>query len=173
MARPILRLKAKIEALHFRGQLSNLVEYDWDNFHINIAKPACKIRFSSGAEIALSKWRGPKRTRTYPLAKVYNTYSHSGKTITVIPIIKDEGGDTNLDRINYTTLSWMNSMNIYIILAWYSEAKEKDGKRLTNQKLEVSHVRKKLNKFSVARWMPAVGIDNTLGGISSLFTIEP
>jgi hypothetical protein len=104
--------------------------------------------FSDGTAIALSRWRGPKRTRTYPLASVYETYSfRSGKIITVIPIIKDEGADTNLDRVNFITLSWMSLMNVYIILAWYVSAKKKSRTRITEQKLEGEHVRSKIEEI--------------------------
>ncbi|MDW8106684.1 MAG: hypothetical protein RMK45_04290 [Armatimonadota bacterium] len=91
MSRPVVRLQGAIQSLHFRGQPANLPTYNWDGFDINTARSACKVRLPNGTEIALSKWTGPKRTRTYPLARVYDTYSHGGKIITVIPIIKDEG----------------------------------------------------------------------------------
>lgn len=43
----------------------------------------------------------------------------------IIPIIKDEGAGTqNNDRINFITFSWMNLLNIYIILVLNREADE-------------------------------------------------
>jgi hypothetical protein len=143
-----LVLRGKIENLCFRGQESELPVYPWDTFDINSVKPACKVVFPDGTAIALSRWKGPKRTRTYPLASVYETYSfRSGKIITVIPIIKDEGADTNLDRVNFITLSWMSLMNVYIVLAWYASAKKKTDSRITDQKLEGSHVRAKIEEI--------------------------
>ncbi|MFN3360990.1 MAG: hypothetical protein ACK421_06155 [Pseudanabaenaceae cyanobacterium] len=138
MTRPIVYLQGEIQDLHFRGQPANLVVYDWADFNINTVKPACRVRVAAGAEIALSKWTGPKRSRTY---------SHSGKIITVIPIIKDEGADTNCDRVNFITLSWMNLMNVYIILAWYSDAAKKSQNRLTQQKLENDYVCQKITEI--------------------------
>jgi len=143
-----LVLRGRIENLCFRGQESELPVYPWDTFDINSVKPACKVVFPDDTVIALSRWRGPKRTRTYPLASVYDTYSfRSGKIITVIPVIKDEGADTNLDRVNFITLSWMNLMNVYIVLAWYASAKKKTDSRITDQKLEGSHVRAKIEEI--------------------------
>jgi hypothetical protein len=143
-----LVLRGKIVNLRFRGQEGELPVYSWENFDINSVKPACKVVFSDGTAIALSRWRGPKRTRTYPLASVYETYSfRSGKIITVIPIVKDEGKDTNLDRVNFITLSWMSLMNVYIILAWYVSAKKKSRTRITEQKLEGEHVRSKIEEI--------------------------
>jgi hypothetical protein len=143
-----LVLQGKIEDLRFRGQESELPVYSWEEFDINFVKPACKVVFPDGTAIALSRWKGPKRTRTYPLASVYETYSfRSGKIITVIPIVKDEGKDTNLDRVNFITLSWMSLMNVYIILAWYVSAKKKSHTRITEQKLEGEHVRSKIEEI--------------------------
>ncbi|GBC92213.1 hypothetical protein HRbin15_00678 [bacterium HR15] len=152
MRRPIIRLRGCIQSLSFRGQPVELTTYDWERFDINTASRACKVRLPSGTEIALSKWTGPKRTRTYPLAKVYDTYSHGGKIVTVIPIIKDEGkgerrNDTNLDRLNFITLSWMNLMNIYVVLAWYCDAKKKDRYRITDQILDNSYVRQMIEQI--------------------------
>jgi hypothetical protein len=143
-----LVLRGKIEDLRFYGQEGELPVYSWEDFDINSVKPACKVVFPDGTAIALSRWKGPKRTRTYPLASVYETYSfRSGKIITVIPIIKDEGADTNLDRVNFITLSWMSLMNVYIVLAWYASAKKKTDSRITDQKLEGSHVRAKIEEI--------------------------
>lgn len=152
MSRPVVRLQGAIQSLHFRGQPADLPTYNWDEFDINAARSACKVRLPNGTEIALSKWTGPKRTRTYPLARVYDTYSHGGKIITVIPIIKDEGkgerqNDTNLDRVNFITLSWMSLMNVYVILAWYSDASKKDNYRITHQRLENAYVRQKIEEI--------------------------
>ncbi|MFN4032609.1 MAG: hypothetical protein ACK4ME_03155 [Fimbriimonadales bacterium] len=153
MARRVVRLQGSIQSLCFRGQPAALATYDLSDFDINKAYPACKLRLDNSAEIALSKWTGPKRTRTYPLAKVYDTYSHCGKVVTVIPILKDEGvgerkNDTNLDRINFVTFSWMNLMGVYIILAWYSDATRKDDYRITNQKFDNDYVREKIREIA-------------------------
>ncbi len=144
----LIVLQGKIQCLSFHGQPSELPVYRWEEFDINSAKPACKVEFSDGTTIALSRWTGPKRTRTYPLASIYDTYSfRSGKIITVIPVVKDEGKDTNLDRVNFITLSWMSLMNIYIILAWYVSAKKKTDYRITDQKLESNHVKAKIGEI--------------------------
>lgn len=153
MARPVVRSQGSIQSLRFNGQPTQLPTYNWDEFNINTARPACKVRLANGTEIALSKWTGPKRTRTYPLAKVYDTYSHGGKVITVIPILKDEGkgerqNDTNLDRVNFITLSWMNLMGVYVILAWYCDADKKGDYRITRQRLDNDHVRQKIEQIA-------------------------
>lgn len=106
--------------------------------------------------MAISRWSTPKRTRTYPFARVYDTYSHNGKIVTVIPVIKDEGRgqrrcDTNNDRINFITLSWMNLMNVYVILAWYVDADKVDRYRVTNQRLQNAYIKQKLEEIAQYR----------------------
>lgn len=147
-----IHLKGFIQSLAFRGQPVDLPQYDWKELDINRASPACKVKMPDGSLIALSRWSTPKRTRTYPLARVYDTYSHNGKIVTVIPIVKDEGkgqrrNDTNLDRVNFITLSWMNLMNVYVILAWYEQVEKVDDYRVTNQKFNNTYVRSQLEKI--------------------------
>ena len=109
---------------------------------------------TSGNNLAFSKWVSPKRTRSYPFARIYNTFHFNTKKVTIIPIIKDEGAGTqNNDRINFITFSWMNLLNIYIILAWYEDAERKPGTtdRITDQILDVESVREKLFEVSQYR----------------------
>ena len=69
-----------------------LSECDFDQFDINDAPSACIVR-DGKYTFALSKWVLPKRSRSYPFERVYNTLNHS-KKITVIPVVKDEGRRT-------------------------------------------------------------------------------
>jgi len=116
--------------LHFHGTIKNiqyraflteeLPAYDFAGFKINESGTFGKIIFDRG-EIAFSKWVSPKRTRSYPFERIYNTLN-SGTRLTVIPVLKDEGFDGDLDRIQYSTVSWMNLLNVYIVLAYYDKA---------------------------------------------------
>lgn len=126
--------------------------YDITQFDVNQAQAYGLINLgTSENNLAFSKWVSPKRTRSYPFARIYNTYHLNTKKVTIIPIIKDEGAGTqNNDRINFITFSWMNLLNIYIILAWYEDAERKTGAtdRITNQILNVESVREKLHEVS-------------------------
>lgn len=130
----------------------NFEIYDIAQFDVNKARSHGLIHLgTSENNLAFSKWVSPKRTRTYPFARVYNTYHLNTKKVAIIPIIKDEGAGTpNNDRINFITFSWMNLLNIYIILAWYEDAERKPGTtdRITNQILNVESVREKLVEVS-------------------------
>lgn len=152
----ILKIKGCIRNLEFRGQACELPCYDFDSFDINRAKPAGLICFGSEGCVAYSKWTGPKRTRTYPFAHIYDTYGFAGKIVTIIPVLKDEGrgerkNDTNLDRINYITYSWMNLSNVYIILAWYEHAQKQSDVRITNQRFNSQYIREQVQRIKYYR----------------------
>lgn len=116
-------------------------------FDVNKASPFGIVAYDDKGDeiIGYSKWVSPKRTRTYPFARIYNTY-HLPKKVTVIPVIKDEGIRGDLDRINFITFSWMNLMNVYIILAWYDEAvvHSRSAGKVTEQHFNAEYVRERL-----------------------------
>jgi hypothetical protein len=149
------------EILHFQGFIkdvsyqahlaSSLTTYEFHDFDINKAKSFGVINHPSG-QVAYSKWTSPKRTRTYPFARLYNTYN-AQKILTIIPVMKDEGLDGDLDKIQYSTISWMNLLNVYIVLAYYENAdknrspKQKDRNKLTSQKLNAESVQDQVKKI--------------------------
>ena len=66
---------------------------DISAFDINALPSKCLVNFD-GKLFALSKWVSPKRTRSYPYSRVYDTFDcGAGKVATIIPLIKDEGRD--------------------------------------------------------------------------------
>ncbi len=150
-------IKAKIEDLKYKPggliKAKNLQEYNLPKFNINEATASGIVEASKNNKLAFSKWITPKRTRSYPFARIYDTYSFGGKRITIIPVIKDEGlgvsrNKSNNDRINFITLSWMNLTNVYVILAWYSKAEKMSDYRITNQKFDVEYVKTKIKEIS-------------------------
>ena len=160
------------DVLHFTGFIKGITYQtflndtlkiiDLDNFNVNEAKLSGLIELkSSQTEIAYSKWVSPKRTRSYPFARIYNTYN-SCKAITIIPVIKDEGKDgdrlrcqalPDRDRIQYSTISWMNLLNVYIVLAYYETAEKSQKKgqenknKLTNQKFNNEFVKAQIQEI--------------------------
>lgn len=131
--------------------LSKLKIYALDNFDINQAKPFGIIALDSLQNIiAFSQWKSPKRTRTYPFARIYNTYHLNSKKVTIIPVIKDEGTGGDDDRINFITLSWMNLLNVYIILACYEQAEAVIGRtdKITKQKFNSEYINQKIKELS-------------------------
>ena len=128
------------------GKLVKTLEFD-----INQAS-AYGIIQADNTEVAYSKWVSPKRTRSYPFARIYNTYNAS-KILTIIPVFKDEGKDGDLDKLQYSTISWMNLLNIYIVLGYYEDAKKsyKEGQahknKLTNQQLNNGFVKSQIKEI--------------------------
>jgi hypothetical protein len=94
----ILEFTGFIRGVSYRTYLTQeLKEIHLDIFDTNKANTFGLIK-SPNTEIAYSQWVSPKRTRSYPFARIYNTYN-SSKVITIIPVIKDEGSDGDRDRI--------------------------------------------------------------------------
>jgi hypothetical protein len=145
------------EILKFDGVIRNvsydshirfkpLATFNNDEFNINNAAATGIIRFDEDTSIGYARWTSPKRTRTYPLARVYSVY-HVPKKVAIIPIIKDEGNQN--DRINYITYSWMNLSNVYIILAWNESASQHrfDNTRLSKQILNSAFINERLTEL--------------------------
>ncbi|MGF1539521.1 MAG: hypothetical protein ACFCU5_03570 [Pleurocapsa sp.] len=150
-----------MSVLHFTGFIKGVTYQTFlndkleaialDDFDINLVKPFGLIK-SSTTEVAYSKWVSPKRTRSYPFARIYNTYN-SSKVITIIPIIKDEGQDGDRDRMQYSTISWMNLLNVYIVLAYYETAEksykkgQENKNKLTSQKFNNEFVKSQIQEI--------------------------
>ena len=156
----VLQLKGIIHNIRHEALVrkSNPKRYAFESFDINRAASYGTIEFDEDTILGYSKWVSPKRTRSYPFARIYNTY-HLPKRITVIPIIKDEGSKGDNDRINFITLSWMNLMNVYVILAWYEAAKPHPGRdnKITRQQFDNAYVRQRIleikqNQKSALHW---------------------
>ena len=99
--------------------------------------------------IALSWWVSPKRTRSYPYARVYDTLNFEGKKITIIPIMKDEGKDGDRDFLQWDTISLMSLLGIYVIVGYYKSAeKSKNYKnKISNQKFDLQYIKKKIEEI--------------------------
>ena len=152
----VLNLAGYIRGITYQTFLEDKLEkINFDNFDVNQAKPFGLIKLRT-TEIAYSKWVSPKRTRSYPFARIYNTYN-SGKTITIIPVIKDEGKDGDRDRLQYSTISWMNLLNIYIVLAYYETAEksykkgQENKNKLTKQKFNNNFVKAQIKEILTYR----------------------
>ena len=122
----ILNLEGYIRGVTYQTFLHDTLKaMSLDDFEVNQAKAYGLIK-SASTEVAYSKWVSPKRTRSYPFARIYNTYNYN-KVVTIIPVVKDEGKDGDRDRIQYSTISLMNLLNVYIVLAYYETAEKSKG----------------------------------------------
>jgi len=100
-------------------------------------------------KIAVSWWVSPKRTRSYPYARVYDSLKFTGKKITIIPILKDEGKEGDRDFLQWDTVSLMSLLGIYVIISYYSEAipSSRYEKKITEQRYDLQHVKNELEKL--------------------------
>lgn len=112
-----------IEGIKYKSTLNcNLTEISIEDFNVNSARSSCLVSCGQN-RFAVSKWVSPKRTRSYPYERVYNTFSAS-KRITVIPIVKDEGAAGDRDFLQWDTISLMSLLDVYVILAYYETAEK-------------------------------------------------
>ncbi len=73
----ILYLKGFIRDATYTSYLNpeKFEEYDITQFDVNQAQASGLIDLeTSGNNLAFSKWVSPKRTRSYPFARIYNTF---------------------------------------------------------------------------------------------------
>lgn len=93
-----MNIVGKITGIKYTLFLSeDLKQIDFKNFDINEV-PTTYLLINKKTTLAVSKWVSPKRTRSYPFERVYNSLTTS-KKITVIPIVKDEGARGDRDFI--------------------------------------------------------------------------
>lgn len=138
-----------IAGIKYSQQLKcNLTVTPLKDFNVNSAKSSCVISFGQN-RLAISRWVSPKRTRSYPYERVYNTFSVS-KRITVIPLIKDEGAAGDRDFLQWDTVSLMSLLDVYVIPAYYETAEKHRSRadKITNQKFNNEFVLSKIREIS-------------------------
>jgi len=106
--------------------------------------PAVFILKNKHNRYAVSKWISPKRTRSYPFARVYDTLSYAKKT-TIIPLIKEEGSDGDRDFLQWDTIALMSLLDVYVIIAYYNYAQKVDHKnKITKQQFHNKYIQSKI-----------------------------
>jgi len=97
-------------------------------------------------KLAVSWWVSPKRTRSYPYARVYDSFCFGGKKVTIIPIMKDEGKKGDRDFLQWDTISLMSLLGIYVIMAYYVDAvpNKRFPNKITDQKFDTKYIRSEI-----------------------------
>ncbi len=143
-----MHITAKITGIKYDNVLTSRLEtFDFSDFNINKLPTSCLVN-SGNFSFGLSKWVSPKRTRSYPYERVYNTLGCS-KRITVIPIVKDEGKRGDRDFIQWDTVSLMSLLDVFVVFAYYKDAekhKSRDNK-ITNQIFDNELVKEKISEI--------------------------
>ena len=137
-----MEIKGIIKKVQYNVQLANTLDViEWANFDINEMPSACLVSDGNNT-FAISKWVSPKRTRSYPFERIYNTLNIAKKK-TVIPIVKDEGLAGDRDFIQWDTVSLMSLLDVYVIFAYYEKAESK-GNKIVNQKFDNEYIKSKI-----------------------------
>ena len=140
-----MQIKATITSISYEPLLSEQLQvFDLLEFDVNRVPTACIVK-SQHTTFALSRWVSPKRTRSYPYERVYNTLGIS-KKITVIPIIKDEGQSGDRDYLQWDTVSLMSLLDVFVIFAYYERA-DAAGLKITNQQFDNDYVVSKIREI--------------------------
>ncbi|HED07768.1 MAG TPA: hypothetical protein ENI57_06620 [Ignavibacteria bacterium] len=143
-----MNITAKITGIEYQVKLANELEvFEFSYFEINDLPASCIIK-NNNFSFGLSKWVSPKRTRSYPYERVYNTLGCS-KRITVIPIIKDEGKKGDRDFIQWDTISLMSLLDVFVVFAFYDKAEKHPTRenKITNQRFENILVKNKISEI--------------------------
>ena len=162
----------KITGIKYKILLyEDLKSVDIENFNINECPASCIVK-SGNNSFAVSKWVSPKRTRSYPYERVYNTLT-SSKKIAVIPIIKDEGAVGDRDFLQWDTVSLMSLLDVFVIFAYYEKAEinPRFESKITNQQFDNQYVISKIKDIeqyhsSALHW----NLNELNNNIESLFS---
>lgn len=133
---------------YFAKLIPDLPQYSFSKFNVNHSEGSFILKNGS-VNFFTSKWVSPKRTRSYPYARVYNTLS-GNKRITIIPLVKDEGANGDRDFIQWDTISLMSLLDVNVILGYYKTAEQSNssGKaKITNQQFDNSYIKRKIREL--------------------------
>lgn len=135
---------ANIKQINYKPTLcSKLKTYNFQELGTALSKKGSfLLRIDSTNQIAVSWWVSPKRTRSYPYARVYDTLAFSGKRVTIIPVIKEEGKEGDRDFLQWDTISLMTLLNVNVVIAYYADASKSDTyeHKITKQRFDLEHI---------------------------------
>lgn len=144
-----MNIFAKIIGIKYTPFLcKKLNNFSFNDLNIALSKEATFSLDINDSKFAVSQWISPKRTRTYPYARVYDSLNFT-KKITIIPIVKDEGKDGDRDFLQWDTISLMSLLGVYVIISYYNKAikSSKYENKITNQEFEIEYIREEIGKL--------------------------
>ena len=151
-------ISGEVEKINYKQFVNDkLREVKLENFDVN-KSPGSFVLDDGKEKIAVSRWISPKRTRSYPYERVYDTLSFP-KRVTIIPVVKDEGLGGERDFLQWDTISLLSLLDVHVILAYYNDATKnlKKNDQVTAQKLNNNYISARLNeafnfKGSARQW---------------------
>ena len=144
-------LSAKIKGIKYNPLLCRELEV-FGSKELEKALSSCAsfiLKINKENQVAMSWWVSAKRTRSYPYARVYNTLGFSGKKITIIPVVKDEGKEGDRDFLQWDTVSLMSLLGVYVIIAYYTAAERNIRYRhkITNQRFDIDYIKEQIKNI--------------------------
>lgn len=147
----MLKFKGTIHEINYSPTICKELELfqDTDLRANNLARRAALILQYRQNEYALSQWVSPKRTRSYPYSRVYDTFGYKNR-IAIIPFVKDEGLDGDRDYIQWDTVSLMSLLNVYVIISYYISAVKNDRyeNKITSQVYDYTQIEEQIADLS-------------------------
>lgn len=144
-------VSAKITGIKYTPFLCHsMKQYSISEIDFAFSKDATFIlNVQRNKQVALSWWVSPKRTRSYPYARVYDTLNFHGKKVTIIPILKDEGKEGDRDFLQWDSVSLMSLLGVYVIVCYYKSAERslRYRHKITNQRFDIQQVKEELNNI--------------------------
>jgi hypothetical protein len=145
-----MEIFAKIENLNYKATLfPNLKEFNISKFLSGeLGDKSSFILNYKNNLYGISQWKSPKRSRTYPYARVYDTMGMQTR-ITLIPFVKDEGFDGDRDFIQWDTVSLMSLLNVYVIIGYYENAtlNQNFKNKITNQVMNYQYLTEQIDQL--------------------------
>ena len=139
-------ITGEIDSIKYQQFLGDkLRTFQSQDLDINKA-PGAFLVSGEKEKLAVSRWISPKRTRSYPYERVYDTLAHKGKRVAVIPVVKDEGLGGDRDFIQWDTISLLSLLDVHVVLAYYDDAIKNSRKadKITKQQFDREFIRKRL-----------------------------
>ncbi len=143
----IPEISGEIEKINYKQQVNDKLKIiTTGNFDVN-KSPGAFVLESDKRQIAVSRWISPKRTRSYPYERVYDTLAFQGKKVTIIPVLKDEGLGGERDFLQWDTISLLSLLDVRVILAYYDSAEKntKQNDQITAQKFDNNYILSRLD----------------------------
>lgn len=147
----VLHVTAKITGIKYSPLLCRkLHTFDLERLDEALSSESTfLLKIDERNKVAISWWVSAKRTRSYPYARVYDSLSYSGKKVTIIPIIKDEGKSGDRDFLQFDTVSLMSLLSVFVIISYYKDAEKnlEYHDKITNQRYDISFIKTELKKL--------------------------
>lgn len=143
-------ISAKITGIKYTPFLCRDLEiFDIRDLRHALSKKSVFVLNSNKKHFAISWWVSAKRTRSYPYTRVYDSLGFSGKKVTIIPVMKDEGKRGDRDFLQWDTISLMSLLGVYVIIAYYKNAKKSSRykNKITNQRFDICHIKQEIQKL--------------------------